>query len=49
MVIHMFSRFFKGIGNVVVQYLQNESPYMIEMDITYVGLRNDSKGQMFYS
>jgi hypothetical protein len=41
----MFSRFFKGIGNVV-QDLQNESPYMIAMVITYVGFKNDYKGQM---
>jgi hypothetical protein len=45
MVIHMFGRVFKGIGNDVVQYLQYENPYMIAMDITYVGLRNDYKGQ----
>jgi hypothetical protein len=40
-VIHIFSRFFKRIGNVFVQYLQNESPYMIAMVITYVGVRNE--------
>jgi hypothetical protein len=45
----MFSRFFKGIGNVVVQYLQNESSYMIAKIITYVGLRKDHKGEMWYS
>jgi hypothetical protein len=42
----MFSRFIKGIGNVVVHYLQNESSYMIAKVITYVGLRNDLKGEM---
>jgi hypothetical protein len=41
----MFSRVFKGIDKDV-QYLQNDNPYMIAMDITYVGLRNDYKGQM---
>jgi hypothetical protein len=35
-----------GVGNVWVQLLQNESPYIIAMFITYVGLRNDYKGQM---
>jgi hypothetical protein len=29
-----------------LEYLQNESPNMIAMVITYVGLRNDYKGQM---
>jgi hypothetical protein len=42
----MFSRFLKGIGNVVVHYLQNESSYMIVMIITYVGFMNDHKGEM---
>jgi hypothetical protein len=45
-VIHIFSRFFKGIGIIFDQYLQKENPYMIAMVITYVGLRNDYKGQM---
>jgi hypothetical protein len=36
-------------GNVFVQLLQNESPYLIAMVIIYVGLRNDYIGQMWYS
>jgi hypothetical protein len=48
-VIYIFSPFCKRIGNVFNQYLQNESPYMIAMVITYVGFRNDYKGQMRYS
>jgi hypothetical protein len=36
-------------GNVFVQLLQNESPYMIALFITDVGLRKDYKGQMGYS
>jgi hypothetical protein len=35
-----------GLFNVCVQQLQKEYPYMIAMVITYVGLRNDYKGQM---
>jgi hypothetical protein len=42
----IFSRFFNKVDNVSVQLLQNESPLMIAMVITYVGLRNDKKGQM---
>jgi hypothetical protein len=45
-VIHILSRFFKRIGKVFVQYLQNEMPYMIATVTTYVGLKNDYKGQM---
>jgi putative Mn2+ efflux pump MntP len=37
----MFSRFFKRIGNVLGQYLQKESPYMIAIIIIYIGLMND--------
>jgi hypothetical protein len=46
-VIQTFSHFFKRIGNIFVQYLQNESPYMIAMVIIYVGLSTDYKGQMW--
>jgi hypothetical protein len=45
-VIHIFSRFFKRIGKVYDQYLQNKCPYMIAMVNTYVDLKNDYKGQM---
>jgi hypothetical protein len=41
-VIHNFSRFFKRIGNVFVQYLQNESPYIIAMIITYCNVDGHS-------
>jgi hypothetical protein len=44
MILIHISRFFKRIGNVFDQYLQNESPYMIAMVITDVGLRYDYKG-----
>jgi hypothetical protein len=37
------------VGKVSVQLLQNEGPYMIAIVITYIGLRNDYKGQMWYS
>jgi hypothetical protein len=37
------------VGYVVVQLLQNEGRYIIAMFITYLGLRNDYKGQMWYS
>jgi hypothetical protein len=33
-------------GKVFVQLLLNEPPFMIAMVITYVGVRNDYKGQM---
>jgi hypothetical protein len=45
-VLDIFSRLFMRIGYVLVQLLQNEGSYMIAMVITYVGLRNDYKGQM---
>jgi hypothetical protein len=45
-VINIFIRFFMRVGIVFVQLLINESPYMIAMIITYVGVRNDYKGQM---
>jgi hypothetical protein len=41
----IFGHFFMTVG-YVVQLLQNESPYMIAMVITYVGLRNNYKGKM---
>jgi hypothetical protein len=34
------------VGEVYVQLLQNESPYIFAMFITDVGLRNDYKGKM---
>jgi hypothetical protein len=46
-IIHdVFSRFFMRVGNVSVQLLQNENPYIIAMVITYVGIRNEYKTQM---
>jgi hypothetical protein len=45
-VIHIFSRILMRDGNVYVRLLQNESPYMIAMVITYIGLENEYKGQM---
>jgi hypothetical protein len=47
--IQIFIRFFKRVGNVFVQLLLNESPYMFAMVTKNVGLRNDYKGQMWYS
>jgi hypothetical protein len=47
-VIHIFIFFFIRVGKVFVQLLINESPYMIAMIITYVGVRNDYKGKMWY-
>jgi hypothetical protein len=48
-VIHNINEFFMKVSKVLVQLLQNESSYMIAMVITYVGFRNDYKGQMWYS
>jgi hypothetical protein len=48
-VIHIFSRFFMRVGKVFVQLLLKEGPYMIAMVITYVGVRNDYKGEMCYT
>jgi hypothetical protein len=44
-VIVIFSHYFMTVG-YVVQLLQNESPYMIDMVITYVGLRKKYKGKI---
>jgi hypothetical protein len=35
------------LGNVLFQWLQNESPYMIATVITYVGLRNYYNRRMY--
>jgi hypothetical protein len=48
-IIDIFIRFFTAVCNASVQLLQTESPYMIAMVISYIGLRNDYKGQMWYS
>jgi hypothetical protein len=34
------------VGKVFVQLLINETPFIIAMIITIVGVRNDYKGQM---
>jgi hypothetical protein len=46
MNVIIFSRFFMRVGNVFLQYLQNESNYMIAKVIIHVGLKNYYKGQM---
>jgi hypothetical protein len=48
-VIYIFIRFIVRVGKDFVQLLINESPYKIAMFITYVGVRNDYKGQMRYT
>jgi hypothetical protein len=48
-MIDIFIRFFTAVCNASVQLLQNESPYMSAMVYTYLGLRNEYKGQMWYS
>jgi hypothetical protein len=48
-VIHIFICFLMRVGKVFVQLLINDIPYMIPMVITYVGVRNYYKGQMWYT
>jgi hypothetical protein len=47
-LIDIIIRFFTAVYNASVQPLQNESPYMITIVISYIGIRNDFKGQMSY-
>jgi hypothetical protein len=44
-VIHICSLFLRELVKFFVQYLQNDRPYTIAMVITYVGLRNEYKGE----
>jgi hypothetical protein len=38
-------RFFTAVCNYSVQLLQNESPYLLPIDISYIELRNDNTEQ----
>jgi hypothetical protein len=40
------NRFFKGVYNIHVQLLQNESSYIIAMIISYIRLKKNDTEQM---
>jgi hypothetical protein len=48
-IIDTLIRFFTAVSNGSVQILQNDSPYTTAMVILYIILRNDYKGQIYYS
>jgi hypothetical protein len=48
-IIDTFIRFFTAVCNGSVQILQNDSPDMTAIVISNIVLRNDYKGQIYYS